>query len=279
MVYRFRCRHCSFVVWSPDREVITDTVGSHTLDHHRERLTEEGFRTRWDCPYCGHTEERTGHSDAVDRFERHLSDHVAALVTSGVHVADAVGGTGSVLVRAPRSGRGADSARIHFCSSGGTVLFVTTAPDERLRLLNDALPEWPARTILLTTGSDPLASVAGIDVDDVSLEVVHLDARLGLTGLGETISRVVDEYEDANGRLTVGIDVLSELVETFELRTVFEFLHVLGRRFDRAGALAHYHVDPRRLSASTINVLEGAFDLSIRARNRRFVTDGCLDRA
>jgi hypothetical protein len=277
MVYRFRCRQCSYRVWSPDRGVIVDAVGSHVLDHHRQRLTEQGFRTRWDCPFCDRTEERATRDDAADRFERHLFEHVEALVASGAHVADEVDGAGNVLVRSSGGGRGADNARTHFCSPAEVVLFVTTAPGERLRLLDETLPEWPEQTVVLTTKSDPLASVSGIDLSAIGLEVVQLDRSLGLSGVGETISRIVDEYEGTDGRLTVGFDVLSELVAKFDLQTVFNFLHVLGRRFNRADALAHYHVDPRAQSASTINVLEGAFDLSITARDGRFVAGGRTD--
>ena len=274
MVYRFRCRQCSYAVWSPERGVIAEAAGSHTLEHHRRRLTEGGFQTRWECPYCDRTEEHADRADAVERFQRHLFEHVEGLVVSGIHVADEIDGTGSVLIRSPRSGSGADNARIHLLSPAGVVLFVTTAPGERLRLLEKQLPEWPAQTLVLTTKADPLESVSGIDFSAISLEIVQLDGSLGLSGVGETISRIIDEHEETGRKLAVEFDILPELVGKFDLQTVFKFLHVLGRRFDRADALAHYHVDPRRQSASTINVLEGAFDLSIEARDRRFVTGG-----
>jgi hypothetical protein len=107
----------------------------------------------------------------------------------------------------------------------------------------------------------------------VPLEVVRLDSRLGLSGLGETLSRVIEEYEAADGKIAVEIDILSELVEKFDLQTVFKFLHLLGKRIGQADALAHYHVDSRAQSESTINVLDQLFDISITARDQRFVSE------
>ena len=273
MVLRFRCRRCAFTVWSTSGDVITDTVGTHLLEHHRERVTKQGFQIRWSCPYCDSGGQHHDRDAGIDRFERHLFEHVESRVESGTHVADDVDGTGGILVRAPRNSPGLDNARIHLLSPGEVVLFVTTAPADRLRLLHDRLDEWPARTIVLTTKPDPLGDVSGIDLSAASLEVVRLDSRLGLSEVGETISRVVDEYETAGGKIAVEFDILPELVDKFDLQTVFKFLHVLGTRFERADALAQYHVDPRTQSQSTINVLGQAFDLSIEADDRRFVTE------
>jgi len=75
------------------------------------------------------------------------------------------------------------------------------------------------------------------------------------------------------GTLSVEFDILPELVDKFDLRTVFKFLHLLSSRLDRADALSHYYVDPRRQQAASVNVLEQAFDLSIRASGGAFRSD------
>ncbi|MFD1634656.1 DUF7504 family protein [Haloplanus ruber] len=271
MVYRFQCRRCPFTVWSTRRDAIADAAGSHILSHYRERVTKQDFRIRWSCPHCERSGQHHDGDAGVERFEQHLFEHVESSVESGVHVADDIDRTGGVLVRAPRGSTGLDNARVHFLSPGGVVLFVTTAPAERIRLLDDALNEWPARTIILTTKPDPLGDISELDLSAASLEVVRLDSRLGLSEVGETISRVVGEYEDVGGKIVAAFDILPELVEKFDLQTVFKFLHVLDTRLTRADALSHYHVDPRTQSQSTINVLGQAFDLSIVADDRRFV--------
>ncbi|MFB6122639.1 MAG: hypothetical protein ABEJ78_04205 [Haloferacaceae archaeon] len=242
------------------------------VEHHRQRLTSQDFQMYWDCPYC---EEEGQHHDkaaGIERFEGHLFGHVESLVESGVHVADDIEGTGSILVRTARGSTGLENAQVHFLSPADVVLLVTTVPAERLRLLHETLREWPAQAVVLTTKSDVLEGVSGIDFSEVSLEIVRLDPQLGLSELGETISRVIDEYETTPGKLAVGFDILSELIGKSDLQTLFKFLHILGKRFERADALAYYHIDPRAQSEAAINVLDQAFDMSITARDHRFVT-------
>jgi hypothetical protein len=272
MVYRLQCRQCPFTIWSTGRDAIADIAGTHLLGHHRERVTKQDFRIRWSCPWCERSGQYHDHDDGVEQFERHLFDHVESAVESGIHVADEVGRTGGVLVRAPRESAGIENARVHLLSPADIVLFVTTAPAERIRLIEDKFREWPTRTIVLTTTPDPLGDVTDVDLSEVSLEVVRLDSRLGLSEVGETISRVLGEYEDAGEKIAVEFGILPELVEKFDLQTVFKFLHVLDTRFEQAGVLSLFHIDPRTQSQSTINILGQAFDLSVAADDRRLAT-------
>ena len=271
MVRRWQCRHCEFTVWSASRPATVDRVESHLLDHYQQQLSRQEFQIHWECPYCESSGESHDEQDGIQRFREHLFGHVEPLMESGVHVADEISGTGSVLVRAPLNSTGADNARIHFLSPGDILLIVTTTPAKRIRLLDETLPEWPAWTIVLTTKENPLAGIDGIDFSTVPLEVVRLDRRLGLSDLGETISRVIGEQDTAGSKMSVEFDILSEIVEKFDTQTVFKFLHVLTSRLDEAGALSHFYVNPKRQSASTVNVLGQLFDVSIAADERTFV--------
>jgi hypothetical protein len=212
-------------------------------------------------------------SVGVQRFQEHLFEHVEPLLEPGVHIADSVNGTGNILVRSPLHSAGANNARVHFLAPGDIVLLVTTNPAETITLLDEEIGEWPALTTILTTKEDPLADISGIDVMNIQLEVVQLDRRLGLSDLGETISRVLQEQETTNGKITVEFDILSEIIEKFDVQTVFKFLHVLTNRIKSADALSHFYVDPSRRSMSTINVLDQLFDLSITAHEHTFVAD------
>lgn len=269
MVYRWRCRHRGFTTWAPGQERLGEAVRSHLAKHHRDRLRSEDFGVAWTCPYCedsGHSHER---EQAVASFTDHLFEHAEPLVESGVHVADGFDGTGSVLVQAPLDSQGADNARMHFLAPADIQVFVTMSPSRRARLIESDLGEWPAAAVFLTTNEQPLAGVE-TDLSAAPIEVVQLDRRLGLSGLGETISRVLDEHETAAGKISVEFDILSELISTFELQEVFKFLHVLTSRCDRADALSHYYFDPRAESASTVNVLDELFDARIAAENGVF---------
>jgi hypothetical protein len=274
MVHRWRCRHCAFTVWSASREPLNERIGAHLLDHHRERLTKRDFRTTWECPYCTQSGESHDGQAGVARFKDHLFEHGEPLVESDTHVAEEIDGTGNVLVRSPLNATGANNARMHFLTPGDIVLFVTTTPGERIRLLKDELQSWPAWTVILTTKEYPLEGVDNVELADAPLEVVRLDRRLGLSDLGETVSRVLDEQKRKSGKLSVEFDILSEIIEKFETQTVFKFLHLLTRRLESVGALSHFYVDPRAESASTINVLEQLFDLSLTADERTFTTGG-----
>jgi hypothetical protein len=277
MVHRWRCRRCSYTVWSASREALVETVQSHLLDHHRHRLTKREFQVQWECPFCETTGQSHEENEGVQQFATHLFGHVEPLVESETHVANEINGTGGILVRTPPGSDGAENARVHFLSPGDIVLFITTTPAERIRHLRERLDEWPAWTIVLTTKENPLAGVEGIDLASAPLEVVRLDRRLGLSDLGETVSRVLDQQETDNGKVSVEFDILSEIIEKFDLQTVFRFLHLFGQRLENAGALAHYYVNPQARSTSTVNVLEELFDLSITANGQTFVSDPRAD--
>ena len=272
MVHRWRCRHCEFTVWSASPEALHGRIESHLLDHHRDRLAKRDFRTKWECPYCERSGESHDEQEGISRFTGHLLEHVQPLVESKTHVAEEINRSGSVLVRSPLNATGANNARMHFLSPCDIVLFVTTTPGERIRFLKDELQGWPAWTVILTTKENPLSGVDDVDLANAPLEVVRLDRRLGLSDLGETVSRVLDEQRRKSGKISFEFDILSEIIEKFETQTVFKFLHLLTRRLESVGALSHFYVNPRRQSASTVNVLGQLFDLTITADDRTFRT-------
>jgi rubredoxin len=270
MVYRWRCRQCAFGLWAASADDAAEAVRSHLFDHAESNLRRDDLRTVWRCPHCGTQGETYAGDGATESFKSHLFGHVASQLEADAHVADAVGGTGSVLVLAPPDGDAAANARAHFLSRGDAAVVVTADPTARLRLLDRKLPSWPASTTLVTTAAEPLS---GVDIDPpTEPEVVTIDGRPDLSGVGETLSRTLRSVE-ARGSLSVEFDILTELVETFELRTVFRFLHLLSSRLERAGALAHYYLDPRRVQRASINMLEQAFDLVIRADGAVFTSE------
>lgn len=277
MVHRWRCRRCEFSVWSASRSETTSRVKKHLLTHYQGQLSKREFQVHWECPYCEQSADSHDQQDGVQRFQEHLFGHVEALMESGVHVAEEFDGAGSVLVTAPLNSTGADNARLHFCSPGDILVFVTTTPEKRIRLVEEQLQEWPAWTIVLTTKENPLAGIDDIDFSSVPLEVVRLDRRLGLRDLGETLSRVIDEQDTTTGKISVEFDILSEILAKFEMQRVFKFMHILTSRLEDAGAISHFYINPGTESASTVNILKQMFDLTITADERTFVTGNGSD--
>lgn len=272
MVKRWRCRHCDYTVWSASADATVETVKSHIVEHHQSRLSDEGFQVQWNCPYCETSSQHHEQEAAIQSFRDHLFEHVKPLMESGTHVADDIDGVGDVLVLSPLESTGADNARIHFLSPADIAIFVTTNPADRLRLIDEEMQHWPASTIVITTKDRPLEGLEHVDFSDIPLEVVKLDKRLGLGGLGETISRVVQEHERAQGKLSVEFDILAEIIDTFDLEQVFKFLHALTARLEQADALSHYYFDPNSGAESTINVLDQIFDLRIAVTDSTFVS-------
>ncbi len=272
MVHRWRCRHCDYTVWSASEEAAVNAVKSHLLEHYRSNVAKQNFQLRWSCPYCNQTGQHDAEEAGLQAFERHLFEHVSPLMEAGVHVADEIGGTGSTLVLAPPGSPGANNARVHFHSVGDVVIFVTTNVEARLRLLQEQFASWPAWTVVITTKDNPLEGLDDIDLSNVPLEVVKLDKGLGLARLGQTISKVVEEQNTPNEKISVEFDILPEIVSTFELQQLFQFLHLLTSRLDRVGALSHYYFDPKSKSKPTMNLLEELFDLTIRTDEATFRT-------
>ncbi|SDJ86124.1 hypothetical protein SAMN05216226_110133 [Halovenus aranensis] len=273
MVYRWRCRHCEFTVWGRSGEAVANQVRSHMLAHNRQHVTEGEMQVQWTCPYCDRTGQTSGRERGLEAYSDHLFGHVEALMESGVHVADDIGHTGSILTLSPLESAGANNARVHFISPCDIAVFVTTNPSRRIRLLKRELTELPAWIVVLTTKREPLESLSEESLSTLPLEVVRLDKQLGLSDLGQTVSRVLGEQERMDGKITVEFDILSELLDTFTLQNVFKFLHILNSRLEKADALSHYYFDPSAGYEGSANVIEEMFDLRIRANEETFVSE------
>ncbi|MFB6092967.1 MAG: hypothetical protein ABEK02_08165 [Haloquadratum sp.] len=264
MVYRWRCPHCDFTSWGANREQTAESVESHLFSHYQQNLREEDFSYRWSCPYCESENHHHEYDQAVPEFRNHLFDHVESRITPDVHLADEIDRTGSILVKSPLESTGANAARIHLLSPASVYVFVTQDPKQRIELIRDEFAEWPASMIVITTKSQPLSDVDGIDLETVPLEIVHLNKRLGLSNLGETVSRVLSEHDSA-GKVSLEFDILAEIAEKFAVRATLQFLRGFISRCERSDVLSHYYINPKLQSESIMNILEKLFDMQIEA--------------
>lgn len=272
MVYRWRARNGNFTVWSASRSETIERVKTHVAKQNRDQLVESGVRLQWSCPYCEKASQSHDKTKGFEDFKNHLFSHKKPLLESGVHVADDIDGTGSVAVMSKVQSQGADNARIHFLSPGNIVIVVTTHPADRIRLLKEKFDEWPEWTVIMTTKSDPLSGLSGIELMNIPVEVVELNKQMGLGDLTETVSRVIQEQEHKGGKITFEFDVLTELITKGQLQRVFKFLHLLNGRLDKADVLSHYFVDRERMSSS-INVLDPVFDMQIKTDGKVFIKE------
>ncbi len=272
MVRRWSCRHCGFTSWSDGRARLARAAGAHLFEHHAGRVRKADFRRQWACPYCDTSGTAHDEGAVVDAFERHLREHAVGEIEAGAHIADEIGRNGNVLFSVPPESNAADDARVHFVSGSDLAIVVTKSPKERLRLFHRRLGGWPDRTVVVTTQRRPLAGSFDIDLSDAPVELVELDRRLGPRGLGETVSRVIDAHRAPGQRVSVGIDVLYDIVDASDLRTSYEFVDMLSSRLREVSAIAHIYMAPRPQLSSVLNVLEGRIDLRVGTDSDVFVT-------
>ncbi|MFQ3285069.1 MAG: hypothetical protein ACI944_001792, partial [Natronomonas sp.] len=174
---------------------------------------------------------------------------------------------------------GLDSARpyptvvVIECVSGSNLaIIITKNPADRLRLFDRQLGEWPNRTVVVTTKRRPLDELPEIDLSETPVELVELDRGLGPQELGETISRIIDVHYTPGQRLSVELDILYDIVKSFELRTSYEFIDMLSTRLREANAVTHIYVAARPQLSSVLNILDGKIDLKLNYDSRIFTS-------
>lgn len=266
MWYRWACGGCDYTVWSREAGSVAIEMRSHLCEHYRRNRTDGGTTASWECPYCGATGVASGPNRASDSLRSHLSEHVPAAFER-VPTADVAPPDGRLLVYV-EGGTAAAALRRHVASEADSLLLVTGAPDERLDALS-GIPSPPAKTAVLTTASPPYERA---DAADGEVEVIRLDGGIGLTDLARELSEVVDGYGNRGGTFYIEFGIVGALVERFGTKPAFKFVNALNAWTREAGAGVYYPVVSGRQPESMLNVLEGLFDRSVRARERLLVS-------
>ena len=134
------------------------------------------------------------------------------------------------------------------------------------------------RTVSIETTGDTDA-LLGIETGDDGSKYVDDDSDTVEVAIEEAnddavtaVDRLLKVTNNGAEEVTVGFDILSELLELFDTQTVFKFVHVLNSRLENMDALTHYYLDPNSQPPSTVNVLKELFDLKIRANGPVFET-------
>ena len=273
MVYRWRSRQADYTVWGAKREPMSEVIKTHLFEHSQEHVGHEDPGVSWECPYCDRSEISYDEDKTIQHFKDHLFEHEDQFIQSGKHVADDIDRAGNVLVKAPSDSAGINNARVHFLAAGDIIILITTNPGARLRLLREELGSWPALTVVLTTKDNPAADISGLDISNVPIEIVKLSKQLGLSKLGKTISRVLEDHGNSEGKMVVEFDILSEIINKFGEKPSFKFLQILTNQFETADSIAYYPLDASSVDESTVNLLDNTFDLTVRATNTNFVSD------
>lgn len=92
-----------------------------------------------------------------------------------------------------------------------------------------------------------------------------------LTGLGIRITEYLQEWHNAGGRTVVCFDSLTALLQYVDLKTAYEFLHVLSGRLAAVDAFAHFHMDPSAHDDRAVEIVTSLFDAVIELDGERRV--------
>lgn len=144
------------------------------------------------------------------------------------------------------------------------ALFVTLtgAPDSRLdHWRSHVSPSPPANLGIVSVDESSRSTAATASTATAANGHVRSVSTPGdLTGLGIGISEYLSEWHDNGKQTVVCFHSLTPLLQYSDTRRVFQFLHVLTRRVESAGAVAHYHMDPAAHDERTLRTLSSLFD-------------------
>jgi len=273
MMERWRCNHCNFLTWSTEHQSIEAAIKTHLLSHFADRLTNSDFRITWDCPYCQTKKTVYNKSEAIADFKLHLYSHVEESILENTHIGDRLGWNGNLQINTSADSPEADTLRSHFHSSADLVVLITANPEARIRLLHDKIVDWPTRMVVVSTESNPFDTKTELDFSGTSMELVELDARLGPNDIGETVSRILDVHHIDGMRTSVEVDIMNEIIRSFDIQTSCDFVRMLASRLEEVEGVFQLYVNPdaHRNISTVLNFLEEEFDMTIRASQQQFI--------
>lgn len=196
-----------------------------------------------------------------------------AVAGSPASLAEELAGTHNVLLLAPPLGdEDGDACRSLLWGPPATdlnVLSVTfnQSPDARIERWRAADELTHSANLGFVVVGDGVRSTAaaqapleGPDTDDLGPTITSVSSPADLTGIGIEIGHFFEEWGGDGRELRLCFHTLTTFLQYADLRTVYQFLHVLTGRVRTNGGLAHYHLDPTAHDQRTVNSLLGLVD-------------------
>ncbi|ELZ27653.1 hypothetical protein C475_07025 [Halosimplex carlsbadense 2-9-1] len=172
----------------------------------------------------------------------------------------------NVLLLAPSVGSHEDEVcgeLLHGPGERDRALLVTCmeSPAERLDVWTDHEDGRPGDATVIdveAAARSTAATPSGTDGPPNAV-VESVDPETDLVGLGDVIDRHLAALV-SEGETTLCVHSVSDLLQRAEERAVFKFLEVLTSTVERAGVVAHYHMNPDVHDPETIETFEVLFD-------------------
>jgi hypothetical protein len=157
---------------------------------------------------------------------------------------------------------------------GAHALFCTfvESPADRLRRSGIDPGAFETTTVVDVESVTRSAAADGVAGDgstfadgEARYHVEPVDDPTDLRELGTTLGRFLAPVS-GDGRPLLCFHSLTDVLQHTGVETAFYFLQVLTDQVDRAGRLAHYHLDADACDRETVATLEGLFDVVIDLR-------------
>lgn len=183
-------------------------------------------------------------------------------------------GSSNILVLGPLRGTAEDRCCLNLLSGVATdprnILFVTLtrSVDDRLETWRRRMEDAPANMTVLSLGEQTRTSGVKETVtvkdgpDDVT--ITSLADPSDLTRLGITLTDQLSALPDEGAGSSICVHSLTSLLQYVDARRLFRFLHILQKKVDTVGAVAHYHMDPDTHDQQTVSVFETLFETVVR---------------
>lgn len=167
----------------------------------------------------------------------------------------------------PLSARWCANLLLSKSASGGKLVFVTAtqSPDDRIKAWQSHVTtELPPRIGIVNLGGDSRTGAGDptitVDRGGSEIRVETIQNPGNLTRIGISLTSLLTDWPPENDQVVICFDSLTSLLQYVEVRTLYQFLHVLTRQVNTLGGLAHYHLDPTAHDEQTVNQLMSLFD-------------------
>lgn len=143
------------------------------------------------------------------------------------------------------------------------------SPDSRLDAYRRAAPggRLPAKVAIVTSGDVTRSAAAAstgtntvLGPGGAQIATTSVSEPGDLTGIGMKVSKCLDSWADDGNQTVVCFHSLTVLLQYVDLQKAFQFLHVLTKRVESAGGVAHFHLDPAACDDRTAATIRSLFD-------------------
>lgn len=189
-------------------------------------------------------------------------------------LAEQIGDAANVLLVAPSRSDADDRACIDLLTVADpaeeAMLWVTftQSPTDRFAVWERYTDAYPSKAAFVvgSNGANPdgpAETLRRAVPDSTELAVDRIDSPGDLLRLGVRISERLAEWSAGDRQIVMCVHTLSILYQYADPERLYRFLHVLTRRVDHVGGIAHYHLDPGSHDEESILLLDSLFDVTV----------------